>query len=127
MAAAFSRAAAISSIQAGFLFINLFIAVLAGWATIWVIVPLIMLGIGSVGLINPAGNAVYMGYFKQLSGSAAALFTVLMFALGSTLGALTSVMFDGSLLPMAAMMLLATTVSNVLAQSVYREPMPARE
>ena len=106
---------------------SLFTAVLSGLATIWVVVPLIMLGIGSVGLINPAGNAVYMGYFKQLSGSAASLFTVLMFALGSSLGALTSLLFDGSLLPMASMMLLATTVSNVLAQSVFREPMPARD
>ncbi len=106
---------------------SLFCAVLAGWATIWVVVPLIMLGIGSVGLINPSGNAVYMGYFKRLSGSAAALFTVLMFALGSSLGAMTSVFFNGSLLPMAAMMLLATTVSNVLAHSVFREPMPARD
>lgn len=106
---------------------SLLVAVLGGWATIWVVVPLIILGIGSVGLVNPAGNAVYMGYFKQLSGSAAALFTVLMFALGSSLGALTSVLFDGSLLPMAGMMLLATTVSNVLAQSVYREPMPQRD
>ncbi|MDH3421296.1 MAG: hypothetical protein OEM78_17640, partial [Gammaproteobacteria bacterium] len=98
-----------------------------GWATIWVVVPLLMLGIGSVGLVNPAGNAVYMGYFKRLSGSAAALFTVLMFALGSSLGALTSVLFDGSLVPMTTMMLLATTVSNVLAHSVYRQPLPERD
>ena len=106
---------------------SLFAAVLAGWATIWVVVPLLMLGIGSVGLVNPAGNAVYMGYFKRLSGSAAALFTVLMFALGSSLGALTSVLFDGSLVPMATMMLLATTVSNVLAHAVYRQPLPERD
>jgi len=107
--------------------IALFGAVTLDQATIAVVVPLIMLGVGSVGLINPAGNAVYMGYFKNLSGSAASLFTLLMFAVGSGLGALTSVLFDGSLMPMAAMMLLATTVSNVLAQAVYRQPMPARD
>lgn len=101
-------------------------AVILDQATIAVVLPLIMLGVGSVGLINPAGNAVYMGYFKNLSGSAASLFTLLMFALGSGMGALTSVLFDGSLAPMTVMMLLATTVSNVLAQSVYRQPMPSR-
>ena len=105
----------------------LFGAVLIDRATIAVVVPLIMLGVGTVGLVNPAGNAVYMGYFKRLSGSAASLFTMLMFMIGSGLGALTSVFFDGSLVPMTAMMLLATTVSNVLAQSVYRRPMPMRD
>ena len=79
------------------------------------------------GLDQSSWKCGVYGYFKQLSGSAASLFTVLMFALGSSLGALTSLLFDGSLLPMASMMLLATTVSNVLAQSVFREPMPARD
>jgi DHA1 family bicyclomycin/chloramphenicol resistance-like MFS transporter len=96
-------------------------------ATIYAVVPLIMIGVGSIGLINPAGNAVYMGYFKRLSGSAASVFTTSMFLIGSGLGALTSVFFDGSLVPMASMMFLATTLSNVLAHSVFRLPMPARE
>ena len=34
---------------------------------------------------------------------------------------------ERNLFPAATMMLLATTVSNVLAHSVYREPMPARD
>lgn len=105
----------------------LFLLVLLGGDTIYAVLPLIMIGVGSIGLINPAGNAVYMGYFKRLSGSAASVFTTLMFFFGSVLGALTSVFFDGSLLPMASMMLLATTLSNILAQSVYRLPMPARD
>jgi DHA1 family bicyclomycin/chloramphenicol resistance-like MFS transporter len=97
-----------------------------GRPTIYLVVPLIMLGVGSVGLINPAGNAVYMGYFRRLSGSAASVFTTSMFCIGSALGALTSVWFDGSLVPMTAMMLLATTSSNLLAQSVFRRPLPER-
>jgi DHA1 family bicyclomycin/chloramphenicol resistance-like MFS transporter len=105
----------------------LFAVALLDVATIYLVLPLIMLGVGSVGLINPAGNAVYMGYFKRLSGSAASVFTTSMFCIGSALGALTSVYFDGTLIPMAAMMLLATTLSNLLAHSVYRLPMPSRD
>jgi len=106
---------------------GLFLISLTGRATIYAVVPLIMLGVGSIGLINPAGNAVYMGYFKRLSGSAASVFTTSMFLIGSGLGALTSVLFDGSLLPMTSMMLVATTLSNILAQSVFRLPMPSRD
>ncbi|HEX9875337.1 MAG TPA: multidrug effflux MFS transporter [Gammaproteobacteria bacterium] len=101
-------------------------ATLLGRASVAVVVPLLMLGVGSVGLINPTGNAVYMGYFKRLSGSAASVFTTSLFFIGSALGALTGVFFDGSLVPMAAMMFVATTISNLLAHSVYREPMPTR-
>jgi DHA1 family bicyclomycin/chloramphenicol resistance-like MFS transporter len=105
----------------------LLVATLLDRASIAVVLPLIMLGIGSVGLINPAGNTVYMAYFKRLSGSAASVFTTLLFFIGSGLGALTGALFDSSLKPMAAMMFLATTISNLLAHSVYREPMPARD
>jgi DHA1 family bicyclomycin/chloramphenicol resistance-like MFS transporter len=105
----------------------LFGIALTGWVSIYAVLPLIMIGVGSIGLINPAGNAVYMGYFKRLSGSAASVFTTLMFFIGSGLGALTSVFFDGSLVPMTAMMFLATTLSNLLAHSVFRLPMPARD
>ncbi len=106
---------------------GLFVVTLTGWVTIYAVLPLIMIGVGSIGLINPAGNAVYMGYFKRLSGSAASVFTTLMFFIGSGLGALTSVFFDGSLVPMTATMFLATTLSNLLAHSVFRLPMPARD
>jgi DHA1 family bicyclomycin/chloramphenicol resistance-like MFS transporter len=105
----------------------LFALAVFDWASIYLVLPLIMFGVGSIGLINPAGNAVYMGYFKRLSGSAASVFTTSIFFIGSALGALTGVFFDGSLVPMTAMMLVAATVSNWLAQSVYRASMPARD
>ena len=105
---------------------TLFSLTVLGHTTIYAFVPLIMIAVGSIGLINPAGNAVYMGHFKRLSGSAASVFTTSMFLIGSGLGSLTSVFFDGSLLPMTSMMLLATTASNLLAHSVFRLPMPAR-
>lgn len=95
--------------------------------TIVVFMPLIMLGIGSIGIINPSGNAVYMGYFKRLSGSAASVFTTALFVVGSGLGALTSVFFDGSLVPMTTLMFGAATVSNVLARQAVRAPMPTRD
>jgi len=104
-----------------------FVLAIVGRASIYLVLPLIMVGVGSIGLINPAGNAVYMGYFKRLSGSAASVFTTLIFFIGSALGALTGVYFDGSLVPMTAMMLVATTASNWLAHTVYRASMPTRD
>jgi len=105
----------------------LFAATLLDRLSITLFVPLIMVGVGCIGLINPAGNAIYMAYFKRLSGSAASVFTTALFVIGSGLGALTSVFFDGSLLPMIALMFVASSISNLLAQSVYRQPMPTRD
>jgi len=95
--------------------------------SIVVFMPLIMLGVGCIGIINPSGNAVYMGHFKRLSGSAASVFTTALFVIGSGLGALTSVFFDGSLVPMTTLMFAATTVSNVLARGAARAPLPERD
>ncbi len=106
---------------------TLYVLTLLDRMTIIVFMPLIMLGIGSIGIINPAGNAVYMGYFKRLSGSAASVFTTALFVLGSGLGALTSVFFDGSLVPMTTLMFAAATVSNVLARQAARAPLPERD
>jgi DHA1 family bicyclomycin/chloramphenicol resistance-like MFS transporter len=106
---------------------TLFALTLLDQMTIVAFMPLIMIGVGCIGIINPAGNAVYMGYFQKLSGSAASVFTTALFVIGSGLGALTSVFFDGSLVPMTTLMFAATSVSNLLAHGAARAPLPERD
>ena len=46
-----------------------------------------------------------MGFFRELAGSASSVYTTMMFLLGGTFGWLSGVLNDGTLLPIAAMML----------------------
>lgn len=91
--------------------------------TLWTVVPCLMLGIGLMGLINPNGSAVFISFYDELSGSATSLNATLTFIIGAILGAMTSVFFDGTLLPMASMMLVGTVLCNLVAWSI---PVPTK-
>jgi DHA1 family bicyclomycin/chloramphenicol resistance-like MFS transporter len=88
--------------------------VLTHRASLWTVVPFIVLMMASLGLVGPAGSARYMGFFTQLAGSASSVYTTMMFSLGGLLGALTGLLYDGSLVPIVAVMAVATIVSNVI-------------
>jgi DHA1 family bicyclomycin/chloramphenicol resistance-like MFS transporter len=98
--------------------------VAAGSASIATVVPLIILAVSTLGLIGPAGSSRYMGFFRELAGSASSVYTTLMFLLGGTLGWLSGVLNDGSLLPIAAMMLGASLTANVISFSLPRRLPP---
>ena len=89
-----------------------------GLESLWTIVPLLMLGIGLMGLINPNGSAVFISFYDELSGSATALNATLTFIVGAILGAMTSLFFDGTLLPMAVMMLVGSVLCNLAGFSI---------
>jgi DHA1 family bicyclomycin/chloramphenicol resistance-like MFS transporter len=84
----------------------------SGNASLWTIVPFIVVMMSTLGLVGPAGSARYMSFFTQLAGSASSVYTTLMFSLGGLLGALTGVLYDGSLVPIVAVMAAATVLSN---------------
>jgi DHA1 family bicyclomycin/chloramphenicol resistance-like MFS transporter len=92
----------------------LLLVAVGGAATLWNVVPLIVLMMSTLGLVGPAGSARYMGYFAELAGSASAVYTTMMFALGGVLGALVGVLYDGTLLPMIAIMAAASTIANLI-------------
>jgi DHA1 family bicyclomycin/chloramphenicol resistance-like MFS transporter len=96
----------------------LFVLVVSGADSLWAILPPLVIAISMLGLVNPAGSARYMGFFHKLAGSASSIYTTLLFSGGALLGALTGVFFNGTLLPMVSVMLLATLCANVLALSV---------
>lgn len=97
---------------------GLFLVVLLGLDRLYVVVPLIMLGVGSIGLTNPSGMTLYMGYFPRGGGSAAAMFTTLMFSLGGLLGALPNLFPEQGLLPTVSVMLGSTLVANLIGQAI---------
>ncbi|MFC3153710.1 multidrug effflux MFS transporter [Gilvimarinus japonicus] len=83
--------------------------------TLGLAVPLVILSVGCVGISNPAGMTRFMAMFPpHRGGSAAAIQTVAMFALGSGMGALGSVFYDGTLKPVLAVMLISVAISMAL-------------
>jgi DHA1 family bicyclomycin/chloramphenicol resistance-like MFS transporter len=56
-----------------------------------------------------------MSFFERLAGSASSVYTTMMFSFGGVLGALTGVLYDGTLLPVIAVMVLSSLVANVIA------------
>ncbi len=79
--------------------------------TLYGVVPLIMLGVGMMGLIYPQGMASYLHFFPQQAGAASALLGILQFTLGALSGALVNVLHDGSLQPMAFGMAICAFIS----------------
>jgi DHA1 family bicyclomycin/chloramphenicol resistance-like MFS transporter len=90
------------------------LVVLSGHATLWTVVPCIVLTVSTLGLIGPAGSARYMSFFTQLAGSASSVYSTMMFSFGGVLGALTGVIADGSLVPIVAVMAAATLTANAI-------------
>jgi DHA1 family bicyclomycin/chloramphenicol resistance-like MFS transporter len=93
----------------------LVLVVVTGNASLWTVVPFIVVMMATLGLVGPSGSARYMGFFQQLAGSASSVYTTMMFLLGGLLGALTGVFYDGSLLPVVGMMALASIAANAIA------------
>ncbi len=91
------------------------------------IVPFIVLAVATLGLIGPAGSSRYMGFFGELAGSASSVYTTMMFFLGGTFGWLSGVLNDGTLLPIAAMMLVASFAANAISWGLPRRLEPAAQ
>src|SRR5690606_38446354 len=92
----------------------LFVAALFGPWSIWVIVAAMTFVVASLGLTGPAGSAQYIRNFDKLAGSAASLYTTLMFALGAVLSGVSGLLFNVTLKPMAFVMIAGSTAANLI-------------
>jgi DHA1 family bicyclomycin/chloramphenicol resistance-like MFS transporter len=92
--------------------------VASGHAHLWTVVPFIVVMMSALGLVGPAGSSRYMSSFHKLAGSAASVYTTLMFSLGGVLGALSGVFYDGTLLPIVGVMLGASLLANTIGLSL---------
>jgi DHA1 family bicyclomycin/chloramphenicol resistance-like MFS transporter len=99
---------------------TLLFVVASGSAALATVVPFIVLAVSTLGLVGPAGSSTYMGFFGELAGSASSVYTTMMFFLGGTFGWLSGVLNDGTLLPIAAMMLGASLTANAISWGLPR-------
>ncbi len=118
----FFRRGLLTQLTAG---LYLLLVVAAGAASLWTVVPAIILMLSMLGLVGPSGSAQYMAFFEQLAGSASSVHTTLMFSLGAVLGAAAGVFYDGTLLPVTAVMALASLAANAIAWSLPRRAVHA--
>jgi DHA1 family bicyclomycin/chloramphenicol resistance-like MFS transporter len=93
---------------------GLVLVVLSGHASLWTVVPFIILMVSTLGLIGPAGSARYMGFFTQLAGSASSVYSTMMFSFGGVLGAVTGAFADGTLVPIVLVMAVATSTASLI-------------
>jgi DHA1 family bicyclomycin/chloramphenicol resistance-like MFS transporter len=100
--------------------------VASGSAALPTVVPFIVLAVATLGLVGPAGSSRYMGFFRELAGSASSVYTTMMFLLGGTFGWLSGLLNDGTLLPIAAMMLGASLTANAVSWGLPRRVTPAQ-
>jgi DHA1 family bicyclomycin/chloramphenicol resistance-like MFS transporter len=100
--------------------------VASGSAALPTVVPFIVLAVSTLGLVGPAGSSRYMGFFRELAGSASSVYTTMMFLLGGTFGWVSGLLNDGTLLPIAAMMLAASLTANAISWGLPRRPKPAQ-
>jgi DHA1 family bicyclomycin/chloramphenicol resistance-like MFS transporter len=103
---------------------GLLTVVATGNASLWTVVPFIVGAVATLGLVGPAGSSRYMGFFRELAGSASSVYTTMMFFLGGTFGWLSGVLNDGTLLPLAAMMVAASLTANTISWGLPRRLEP---
>lgn len=89
-------------------------------AGLGIVVALIVLTVSAVGLVGPSGSTRYMGFFRELAGSASSVYTTLMFLLGGTCGWLSGLLNDGTLVPIAGMMVAASLTATAISWRLPR-------
>lgn len=87
---------------------------LLSWLTtppLWLVLPLIMLSVGSLGLIAANAIGIVLHNFRAISGSATALIGVTEFVTGALFGWIWALLHDGSARPMMSMMMLSAALA----------------
>ena len=83
-------------------------------AGLWWLLPLMMLFVGSLGLIGANAIAMVLHHFRDISATANALAGVLQFCGGALAGLLWAQLHDGTPLPMLLMMLTTAALALIL-------------
>lgn len=84
----------------------------------FVFTPILALAVGSAGFINSTLSGLQLANFEKLAGSAGALMSMATFSFGALLGALSSLLNDGTLAPIVGVMLGSTIIANAIAQTI---------
>ncbi|PJC87096.1 MFS transporter permease [Vibrio sp. HA2012] len=96
------------------IFVALFVVCIVLDAPVQIQAISIICMIGSLGAVMPNSNAVYISHFREHLGSASALFGANQFLTSSIAGGLTTVFYNGTLWPIAIMMIFLTVTANLM-------------
>lgn len=88
-------------------------------ASLLLVLPLIMLFVGSLGLISANSTATILHYFRDISATATALSGVTVFCSGALFGLIWGHLHNGTPIPMMLVMLSSTALANL---ALYRIP-----
>ncbi|WP_025732743.1 Bcr/CflA family multidrug efflux MFS transporter [Carnimonas nigrificans] len=95
----------------------LMVAVVAtGMDSVPVIMVLVMMFVGTAGLINPNAVSSMLDYFPHMSATANAVMGCLQFSLGAVAGAIISSLSVEGAAPMVVTMLLCSVLANLLVR-----------
>ena len=89
--------------------------------TLFMVVALVMFAVGCQSMIWPNASACALSFFPNASGSATAITGCLRFMMGAMTGSLVSFLHNGTLLPVAFMMVLCTGLSMISYKVAIRE------
>lgn len=101
--------------------LTLLIVALSGTRHVMLIFPPLALSAAFMGMVNPHGMALFMRLFRRNAGSANAAFATAAFTSGAVCGGLATYFYDGTLVPVALVMLGATTISNLFYLSIPKQ------
>lgn len=97
------------------------LVVIFGGASLWVIVPLLVITLSCLGINGSAGSGVFLAAFNQHSGSASSILTTGTFVFGAIFGGLSGLLNRGDLSSVVLVMLTASLLANLLLLLISRE------
>ncbi|RUR33940.1 Bcr/CflA family multidrug efflux MFS transporter [Vreelandella andesensis] len=102
--------------------VGLVIATALNLASLYVVVPLIMLFTGMIGLITPNAISALLDYFGHISATATALLGGIQFSCGAIAGVMVGLFQVEHLWPMVLTMLGAALLGNIGVRKLTRKP-----
>ncbi|MZR61806.1 multidrug effflux MFS transporter [Alcanivorax sp. DP30] len=97
----------------------------SGLLTLWLVIPLIMVVCGMMALVMPNGIACFLSLFERDSGAATGLNGALQFLLAGVVGTVLGSFHNGTPLPMALLMVVASVGALTLFLVLTREQAPS--
>ncbi|MGO2009898.1 multidrug effflux MFS transporter [Vreelandella alkaliphila] len=102
--------------------LGLVIATALNFASLYVVVPLVMLFTGMIGLITPNAISALLDHFGHISATATALLGGIQFSCGAIAGVLVGLFQVEHLWPMVLTMLGAALLGNIGVRKLTRKP-----
>lgn len=88
-----------------------------GNPSVWLLAPLFIIAIASMGAIAPNNMANALEFFPKLGGTASAMMGAIQFAAAGTVSAISTTLADGTLLPIGLIMGACSLAALILAFS----------